>query len=371
MENTAKNRQKRGVSAGLTGLCLNLLLGAGKLAAGIISGSVSLTTDGVNNLSDAGSSVVTVSAFALSERKADKEHPYGHGRYEYIASFIIGLLIIIVGAEFLITSIKKIISPEPVNMNSLGIIILSVSIAVKFFMFVFYGAAGKKIESDALKAAAFDSLSDCFVTGVVLAAFVASEFVSFNIDGICGIFVSLAVAIGGLKIVFETMNKLLGNGSAPELEREICELVCGGDMVVGVHDLRLHDYGPNVRIGSVHAEFDKNLSIVEAHRIIDELEKRAAAELQVNLVIHVDPVDVSDPELNDLRKTIRDVISRYHNSSIHELQLSKDEKNVSFHIKLPQKYEAIKTEVLSTLTASVRSLYPDFTVDVEFDIIYR
>ena len=361
MENTAKNRQKRSVSAGLTGLCLNLLLGAGKLAAGIISGSVSLTTDGVNNLSDAGSSVVTISAFALSERKADKEHPYGHGRYEYIASFIIGLLIIIVGAEFLITSIKKIISPEPVNMNSLGIIILSVSIAVKFFMFVFYGAAGKKIESDALKAAAFDSLSDCFVTGVVLAAFVASKFVSFNIDGICGIFVSLAVAIGGLKIVFETMNKLLGNGSAPELEREICELVCGGDMVVGVHDLRLHDYGPNVRIGSVH----------EAHRIIDELEKRAASELQVNLVIHVDPVDVSDPELNDLRKTIRDVISRYHNSSIHELQLNKDEKNVSFHIKLPQKYEAIKTEVLSTLTASVRSLYPDFTVDVEFDIIYR
>ena len=371
MNETANNRQKQGVRTGLIGLCLNLLLGAGKLAAGIISGSVSLVTDGVNNISDAGSSVVTVSAFALSSRKADKEHPYGHGRYEYIASFIIGLIIIVVGVEFLITSIKKIISPEPVNITTLGIIILSVSIGVKFCMCVFYGTAAKKIKSDALKAAAFDSLSDCFVSGVVLVAFIVSKFVSFDIDGICGVFVSVAVAVGGVKIVLETMNKLLGNGSSPDLEREICSLVSGGDMVAGVHDLRLHDYGPNVRIGSVHAEFDKNLSIVEAHRIIDELEKRAASELGVNLVIHVDPVDVSDPELNKLRKTIREVISRYHNSSIHELELKKEENTVSFHIKLPQKYEEIQREVLNTLTECVRTLYPDFTVEVEFDIIYK
>lgn len=371
MSEKTNNRNKQGVTVGLTGLCLNLLLGAGKLAAGILSGSVSLTTDAVNNLSDAGSSVVTVSAFALSERKADKDHPYGHGRYEYIASFIIGLIIIVVGAEFMITSIKKIITPEPISMSLLGIIILSVSIFVKFCMCVFYGVTAKKIKSDALKAAAFDSLSDCFVSGVVLIAFIVSGFVSFNIDGICGIFVSLAVAVGGIKIVLETMNKLLGNGSAPELEREICEIVGGGEMVAGVHDLRLHDYGPNVRVGSVHAEFDKNLSIVEAHRIIDELEKKVARELKIDLVIHVDPVDVSDPELNKLRKTIREVISRYHNSSIHELQLDKEENKVSFHLKLPQKYEAIKEEVLSTLTQSVRLIYPDFEVEVEFDIIYK
>ena len=371
MQQNAHNRQKDGMKAGLAGLCLNLLLGAGKLAAGILSGSMSLITDAANNLSDAGSSVVTVSAFALSDRKADREHPYGHGRYEYIASFLIGIIIIVVGVEFMITSVRKIISSQPVTMTTLGIVVLCVSIGVKLFMTLFYRITAKKISSDALKAAAFDSLSDCFVSLVVLASFVTAQFAPFNIDGYCGALVSVFVAVGGIKIVHETMNKLLGNGSSPELEQKITDLVSSGEEVVGVHDLRLHDYGPSVCVGSVHAEFDKNLSIIEAHRIIDGLEKRAFFELGVDLVIHVDPIDATDPELNALRNSIREIIKSYHKSSIHELQLNKEEKKVSFHIKLSQKYEAIEEQVLQTLTKSVQSLYPDFSVEIEFDIMYK
>ncbi len=365
-------RAKKGIVIGLIGLALNFLLGASKLIAGILTGSVAILTDAVNNFSDSGASVVTSVSFALSSRKADKEHPYGHGRYEYVASFIIGLFIVFVGFQFVIESVKKIFAPSAVDVSVIGVVILVSSVAVKLFMLFFYRVSAKKLGSDSLYAASADSLSDCLITSVVLVAFIMCKIfpsLPFSIDGACGVLVSVFVIISGVKIVIKTIGKLLGNGGDLKLGEKVYELICAEPLIIGAHDLRLHDYGPGVRIGSVHAEFDKDLSITQAHDIIDRLEKEVMAQLGVDLVIHVDPINISDPVLNKLRAVITAVIKMYRNSSIHELAIDYEAKAISFHIQLPVKYEEISHQIKDVLSAEIAKTFGDYTLDIGIDLI--
>lgn len=367
-----ENRTKKGIAVSVTGIFLNVSLAVAKLIVGIFTKSVSIITDAVNNFSDSASSVITSVSFALSNRKADKEHPYGHGRYEYVTSLIIGISIIFVGLQFVMESVNRIINPEAVSASLFGFIILSVSIAVKLFMYFFYRYNSRKIGSDSLKAAAADSLSDCVITSIVLIGFGAYRFfpdITFSVDGICGTAVALFVIFSGAKVVLETIGKLLGNGGSLDMSEKIYDLICSHPSIAGAHDLRLHDYGPGIRIGSAHAEFDQNLTIVEAHNIIDNLEKRAFSELKVDLVIHVDPIDVSDPVLNRLRIIINKALKTYRNTSAHELLIDTENKSISFDIKLPVRYEEISGRISQQLEEEISKAFPDYSFNIGFDLI--
>lgn len=353
------------------GVCLNLLLASGKLVVGILTGSISIITDSVNNFSDSVSSIISSVSFFLSGRKADKEHPYGHGRYEYVAGLIIGISIIFVGLQFVIESVNRIISPSAVDASVWAFAILAASIAIKMFMFFFYRFNAKKLNSSAIKAASVDSLTDCLITFIVLIGVGVYQFfpsVSFSVDGICGVAVAGFVIFSGGKVVLETIGKLLGNGADLSLCEKVYDIICEDETIIGAHDLRLHDYGPGAMIGSAHAEFDKNITIVKAHEIIDRAEKRILSELGVELVLHADPVDVSDPKLRKLRNIIDATLKMYHRTSIHELKFEQGNK-ILFDIKLPQRYEEISERIIVQLKDEINKKFPDFSVGIGIDLI--
>lgn len=363
-------REKTGVKTGLAGLCLNIMLGAGKLTVGILSGSVAIISDAANNLSDAGNSLVTVSSFLLGGRKADKQHPYGHGRYEYIASLLIGMIIVIVGFQFAISSVQKIISPVKVTISGLMLGVMIASIAVKMFMTVFYRIYAKKINSSTLKAASADSFFDCLVTACVIIGILLTIVLPLWVDGVVALIVSGVIVFGGVKILLETINRLLGY-SDKETADKIRLIIKENPQIIGSHDLRLHDYGPNNTLASVHAEFDRTTNIMEAHNVIDSLEHRAFDELGVELVVHCDPIDSTDLTLNRIRHNIKDVIRIYDKSSIHDLEINYNEKNVFFHMRLRERqYTKQRVIITSNLQQSVQEVLPDFEVKIEFDIIY-
>lgn len=353
------------------GLCLNVLLGVGKLIAGLISGSAAIAGDAANNLSDSAASIVTVSAFLLSNRKADKEHPYGHGRYEYIAGLVIGILILFVGFEFILTGIDRIHNPQEIDFGLLSILILSASVGVKLFMTFYYRIAAKKINSGTLKAASLDSIFDVATTGVLLVSFAFDSLLPFSIDGYCTVFVALAILWSGVKVIMEASGKLLGTGAEPELVQKVYEAVLQSPFICGAHDLGIHDYGPGKRLGTVHAEFDRDMSISRAHGIIDQIEKSVLERFGVELVIHVDPIDYSNPLKNKLRAKINEAICCYHDVSIHELALDAAAKTVAFDIKLPESClphcDTICAEVKERLAAD----FGDYELNINFDILYE
>lgn len=366
-----KSRGKTGMLVGFVGLVLNVLLGAGKLTVGLISGSVSIMSDAANNLSDAGNSLVTVSSFALASKKADKEHPYGHGRYEYIASLIIGVAILMVGFQFALTSIEKIIRPVATSIDLIAFIVLGVSVAVKLAMFIFYRIKGKKIKSDTLKAASFDSFSDCLVTGSIMVCLLIQPYIPFVLDGYLGLIVSLVIVIGGIKVLLETISRLLGTRCDKELYENLNNLCMCNDLIIGTHDLRVHDYGPNRMVASVHVEFSKDIHISEAHSIIDDIEKRAHRELNVELVVHCDPLVGGDRTLSRVRHTIKDIIRNYEGASMHDLSLNYEKSEVIFHIKLDNGFIKEKEYIIEQLKTAVNQIMADVTIQIEVDIIYN
>lgn len=329
-------RNKQGVRTGLIGLICNLLLGGGKLVTGLLTGSVSLISDAANNLSDAGSSALTVTSFALGNRAADRGHPYGHGRYEYIAGLLIGVIVIIVGVELITSSIEKIVRPVAVAYGAAAIAVMAASVAVKLGMGVMYRVRARKIGSDTLRAAAFDSFSDCIVTGGLLLAVFVNRYVAYPLEGPVGLVISLIIVLGGFKLVLGTINRLLGV-SDPETGRKLKAIVLSDPMIVGTHDLRVHDYGPNCQIASIHAEFEHDISITDAHEVIDRLERRAADELGVELVIHCDPLAGSDVTLNRLRRAVWEVTRLYSDVGVHDLEIDYNAHAVSMHLSLPDK----------------------------------
>lgn len=282
-------RSAYGKLAGKVGIACNVLLCIGKFIAGIVSGSLSISADAVNNLSDASSSIISLIGFKLSEKSPDKEHPYGHGRYEYLAGFMVAALIIVIGAELLRDSIIKIIKPTEVEFGMLPIAVLSVSVLVKLWMMLFYLKIAKRINSETLKASSADSRNDVFSTLAVLAALIISHFTGINLDGIMGAAVAVIILISGIGLVKDAINPLLGKAPSEETVEEIRRKILAYDGVLGTHDLMIHDYGPGRMFASVHVEVFADMPLMECHDIIDEIE-RDFLNSGMNMLVHPDPI---------------------------------------------------------------------------------
>ncbi|MBR5006815.1 MAG: cation transporter [Clostridia bacterium] len=342
-ENTGdpKVRARYMTLSGVLGICCNAFLFAVKLAVGIITASISITSDAFNNLSDMGTSVVSIAGARLSDKRPDKDHPFGHGRIEYIASLVMAMLIMVFGVELLKTSVEGIIDPKPVALSVPLIVILAASILVKVWMFVYNRYLGKKIGSSLLEATARDSISDCFSTLAVIAgailtmvfggkAFEGTFWSKIPFDGIIGVLVSLLIIWNGFSMAKEVVGLLLGGPPDPDLVKSIEELVLGGKDILGVHDLIVHDYGPGRVIASAHAEVPYKGDIVEIHETIDRIETEAREQLGIVLVIHMDPVVNDSPRVDALKALAESICKEFDEAySIHDFRITDGEERVN------------------------------------------
>ncbi|MGI6019946.1 MAG: cation diffusion facilitator family transporter [Lachnospiraceae bacterium] len=334
-----KQRSVYGMLCGFVGIFLNIVLFALKFLAGIISGAVSITADAFNNLSDAGSSIVTLLGFKLAGIKADREHPYGHGRMEYISGLVVSAIIIVMGFELFKESVKKIIHPEAGTFSWAVVFILILSILVKCYMAVYNFSIGNKINSSPVKATAIDSLSDCAATTAVLICLIISRFTGIELDGWGGCIVSLFILYAGYSAAKDSLQPLLGNTPDPEFIDKLKQIVLGfDDNILGLHDLMVHDYGPGRRIVSLHTEVPSDGDLLKIHDVIDNLEKKLARELGCAVTIHMDPVATNDPKVNSLRFRVAELLTKIDELiTIHDFRVvwGETHTNLIFDMALP------------------------------------
>lgn len=351
-----------GNMSGAVGIFLNLCLFGAKLIAGIFSASVSVIADAFNNLSDAGSSVVTFLGFKLAGRPADKEHPFGHGRYEYVAGLGISVVILLMGIELIKSSAEKIVKSESdTEINVLSLCILVISVAVKLWMFFFNKSLYKKINSSALRATALDSLTDCIATTVVIMGLGISYYTEINIDGWLGIAVAIFIIFTGISTFRESLSPLLGNAPDAEFVDGIRETVLNDEMVVGIHDLIVHDYGPGRRIISLHAEVPCDQDIIKAHDAIDLVEKTLERKYNCLATIHMDPIALNDRYVNELKYNIAEKVAEVdENLSIHDFRVVKGEThtNVVFDLVVPYNFRFNNNIVRELVSQKVNELDP-------------
>ncbi len=331
-------RTAYGTLCSIFGIFLNLLLFAGKLACGLISGSIAITADSFNNLADAGSSIVTLFGFRLANMKPDPEHPFGHGRFEYISGLVVSFAILLMGFELAKSSVSAIANPEPVEFSVLSLIILAVSVAVKLYMAFYNRAIGKKISSAAMDATAKDSLSDAVSTGVILVIAIVTPYIPFAIDGWAGLVVSALILWAGINSVKDTISPLLGQSPDKEFVSDIEKIVMSYPNVSGIHDLVVHDYGPGRLMISLHAEVPVSMNINVAHDMIDNIEVHLTKELNCHAVIHMDPVDYDDPKTVELRVKVNEIVKGLcGNASIHDFRVvyGNTHTNLVFDVVLP------------------------------------
>ena len=331
-------RAGAGRLSGLVGIVCNLLLCAMKLIAGSLIGSVSITADALNNLSDAASSIVTFAGFKLAEKPADAHHPYGHARYEYVSALAVAAIILVIGFELAKSSVQKIFAPTEVAFTIPVGIILLVSIAIKLWLYLFNRRLGKLIGSNALLATAADSRNDMIATGAVLAAGIVEAVSGWQVDGIMGLGVAVFILYSGCRLARETISPLLGEGASPELRQRIRELVEKEPLVLGYHDLMVHDYGPGQRFASLHVEMDREEDPLVCHEIIDKLERRCLRKYNVHLVIHYDPVITDNAAQDEMRGFITDILqAQDQRLTLHDFRMFQGRKhtNLMFDVTLP------------------------------------
>ncbi len=333
-----QNRAAYGKLSGAVGIACNLLLFAGKLAVGLAAHSVSITADAVNNLSDASGAVVTLVGFRMAEKPADRDHPFGHARVEYIAGLVVSALILLVGAELAKSAVEKILHPAPVDISPVTMAVLAVSVAVKLWLSRFNRALGRQIDSAALMATAADSRNDALSTGAVLLSALVSRHTGWGIDGYTGLAVALFILWSGIGIARDTVNPLLGQGADPALGQALAKMLTANPKVLGFHDLMVHDYGPGQRFGTVHVEMDAREDPLLCHDIIDGLERSCLDELKVHLCIHYDPIVTDDPELNHMRQVVTDCLARLDPGlSVHDFRMVRGaaRTNLIFDLVVP------------------------------------
>lgn len=368
-------RARIGKLSGAVGIICNCLLAAGKLIVGHMTSSMSITADGLNNLSDGASSIVTLLGFKLAEKPADRKHPYGHARIEYIAGLTVAVMILFIGLELGKSSVEKLIDPEPIEFSFTAVWVLCASILVKLFMMLFNLKMGRRISSNALLATAADSRNDVMTTSAVLAASIVEHFYDVRIDGVMGIAVSLFILYSGIKLAGETMSPLLGEGANPELQKQITDYINGCPMVLGCHDLMVHDYGPGRRYASIHVEIDKNEDPMACHARIDRMERECLKNYGTHLVIHYDPVVTDDPEVNSTKRLVNTIIKvRDGRLTIHDFRMKDDGESVkmSFDMILPEDLRGQEQSIKETVEKALDSLdskkyYADITFDMESD----
>lgn len=365
-------RSAYGKMAGKVGIFCNVLLCAGKFFAGMLSGSVSVTADAVNNLSDASSSLISLIGFKLSERSADAEHPYGHGRYEYLAGFIVAALIMVIGGQLLRDSILKIIEPGKVEFGLVPLAVLIVSILVKFWLMAFYKKIGGRISSETLIAAAADSRNDVISTAAVLAALIISHFCSVELDGIMGAAVAVFILYSGIGLVKDALDPLLGKAPSAELVEEIRSKILAYDGILGTHDLMIHDYGPGRQFASVHVEVSADMSLMECHELIDSIERDFLRE-GMNMLVHPDPVAMDDSaagQVNtELNRIVREIDERI---SVHDVRIVQcpDAEKVIFDCVLPPDSGIEEKALTEEITRFLRVTRPDCRCIITFDSGY-
>ena len=354
--NSQRGRELYGRLAGAVGIICNLLLSIMKLIIGSISNSVSITADATNNIADAGSSIVTLVGFRLSGKPADKDHPYGHARIEYISSLIISFLILLIGCSIFKESVTKIFKPEESLFNVATVIVLVASIIVKLWLSLFNKFLGKQINSKALEATAIDSRNDVITTTAVLIASTISHFTGFNLDGYMGLIVSVFIFISGINLVKETLDPLLGQPPTKEMFETIEQKILSYDNVLGVHDLMVHSYGPNTYFASAHIEMDAKIDVLVCHDIMDRIERDFKSELNIHLVVHLDPTILDSPEINELKEMVNDIICEIDRDlTFHDFRVvvGEENKNVLFDVVVPPEYKYSDEELEKIITDKI------------------
>lgn len=335
-------RENYGKLASIVGIITNALLSMSKILIGFLFNSISITADGVNNLSDTSSSIITFVGFKMGGKPADKDHPFGHARLEYLSGLIVGIAILILGIELIKTSIDKVLNPEPMEFSLIMIFVLVFSIAVKLWLCYFNGKLAKKISSSTLKATSMDSRNDVITTSAILISIIISKITNIQIDGYMGCLVALFILYSGINILRDIMNPLLGELPDEEFVNEIENKIMNYEGVLNIHDLVLHNYGPSRYFATVHVEVDAKEDIMKSHDMIDNIERDFARDLNINLVIHLDPVITDDNEINHLRSLTNNIIKSINgNLSMHDFRVVKGEThtNLIFDVVIPVDFE--------------------------------
>ena len=352
-------RKAYGILCGAVGIGFNVLLFIGKFFAGTLAGSIAITADAFNNLSDAGSSFVTLLGFQMAGQKPDSEHPFGHGRIEYLSGLAVSMLILLMGVELAKSSLQKILHPEPVDSSPVVIAILCVSIAVKLYMFSYSRRLGRKLNSSAMEATSMDSLSDSAATLAVLIATLVGHFTGLMIDGWCGILVAAFILWSGFNAAKDTLDPLLGTPPTREFVTQIRDIVMAHKSILGIHDLIVHDYGPGRVMISVHAEVSASENVLELHDEIDNVEKELREKLGCEAVIHMDPIVIDDGVTADTRKRVQALVHCIDDQiSIHDFRMvvGPTHTNVIFDAVVPFKFRLTDAEVREKIEAAVRAL---------------
>ena len=358
-------RERYGTLAAAVGILSNIFLCIIKGLIGLFSGSIAVTADAVNNLSDAGSSVITLLAFKIAGKPADEEHPYGHARMEYISGMAVSFIIILLGLELMGSSFEKILHPEEVGVSALTYLVLIVSIAVKLWQGMFNHNLGKRISSEALQATAADSLNDVFSTGAVLLSTLVYQFTAIPIDGWVGMLVAIFITVSGVKLIMETGSPLLGQAPDPQMVRELEEKITAYDGVIGIHDLQVHNYGPGRVFATVHVEVPANRDILVSHDIIDNIEREVGHEMNLNLVIHMDPVVTDDERLNQLHAQVQQIVAGIDsNLSMHDFRavFGPTHTNLVFDVVVPPGFSLSDSELSRRIEQQVQTLGSYFCV---------
>lgn len=368
-----KVRSGYGVICGAVGIFFNIVLFAIKLFAGLVSGSVAIMADAINNLSDAGSSIITMVGFKMANRKPDPDHPFGHGRIEYVTGLVVSLLIIVMGVELIKSSFNKIIHPEAIEANVVTIVILGISILVKLYMFLYNKKTGDKLSSSAMKATAMDSFTDAISTAVVLISMAIMIFFDLPVDGYCGMLVSVFILYTGLSSAKDTLDPLLGSKPTKEYVDSIEKFVTSYDNILGIHDLVVHDYGPGRVMISLHAEVPSNGDILELHDTIDNIEQKMRDVLGCEAVIHMDPVVVDDEKTSRMKRLTNLIVKSVDESlTMHDFRMvvGPTHTNLIFDVVLPYDVPLSEEEVKDIICGKVLELPGNHFAVVKIDRPY-
>ena len=362
-----------GTLSGMTGVCINLFLSLTKFITGTLTGSVSILADAANNLSDAGSSILTMLGFKFSARRPDEGHPFGHGRVENLTGLVIAVLIMAVGYEFFRESIEALMDPQELAVDKYAIGVMIVSILFKLWMWGFNKYLGDKINSATLKAVALDSINDCYTTGVVIFGLLIYAITGKNVDGYTGLIVSIFIIYSGGKAAWETLQPILGEPASEEIIEHIEAEAGSIDSVIGVHDIIVHNYGPGHSFISLHAEVPSDMSLMEAHDISESLELKLEKDTGAEVVVHIDPIAVDDPETDDIReKVLKLVKDAGEGFDIHDLRLVRGSNGTKlvFDITVPQSCHLEDDDIRSRLKKHIEANYPAWRVSIRIDRMY-
>lgn len=366
-------RQAYGILCGSIGIFFNVLLAVGKFVAGLLSGSIAIMADAANNLSDAGSSLIVLFGFKLAGQKPDPDHPFGHGRVEYISGLLVSVLIIYMAIELLKSSIDAILHPGEVSFEPMILVILLFAILIKFYMFFYNRKIGKRIHSEAMLATSMDSLSDMGATSVVLISMLVSHYTNLQIDGICGVLVALLIFYAGFNSAKETINPLLGQPPEPEFVKRIEEIVEAEDDIIGIHDLIVHNYGPGRIMISLHAEVPADGDILALHDMIDNVEHQLKSELHCAAVIHMDPVSTKDEQTLELKKVVTEIVKEVDPVlSIHDFRVVKGptHTNLIFDMVVPYDFPLSDVDVADQVQNKIWKYNPVYFAVIEIDKAY-